>query len=399
MAVPHGIDRSGAAGGSSTPDAMSSLLDDLVDPGINRIVYWNDTAGALDWLSSSATLSFLGFNAAATGFRLGLNTTQPSNNLLAILQETDTVSGTTTASVQRNVNQDDGAQNPKALRVKTNVNVDTAQTEWAVSGELDNYSDTSSTGNTAVSGVANKFGLAAVFAGHFSASDANTYASAASVTSIIGLEANINALGLDHPTLNAGAGVRLIADIVAKTFSGGINAEIGCGIRITTENNANGGYLRHGIFIQESSGNSNAITTGIRVVTSGAKGLWINGAHTDSNIELQGDANYGIRFLGTYTNAAIRLANDQYVGWRSNNAIKTRFNTSTTRFEFNNAGTLRCEVELDGTPALFFNGTQVLQTQGAAVADASGGGTVDAEARTAINTLLARCRAHGLIAT
>lgn len=44
-------------------------------------------------------------------------------------------------------------------------------------------------------------------------------------------------------------------------------------------------------------------------------------------------------------------------------------------------------------------GNQVVSTRGAAVADASGGATVDAEARTAINTLLARLRAHGLIAT
>ena len=44
-------------------------------------------------------------------------------------------------------------------------------------------------------------------------------------------------------------------------------------------------------------------------------------------------------------------------------------------------------------------GTQVVGAQGAAVADASGGATIDAEARTAINTLLARLRTHGLIAT
>jgi hypothetical protein len=43
--------------------------------------------------------------------------------------------------------------------------------------------------------------------------------------------------------------------------------------------------------------------------------------------------------------------------------------------------------------------TKVLGAQGAAVADASGGATVDAEARTAINALLARMRAHGAIAT
>ena len=44
-------------------------------------------------------------------------------------------------------------------------------------------------------------------------------------------------------------------------------------------------------------------------------------------------------------------------------------------------------------------GTQVVGAQGAAVADASGGATIDAEARTALNALLARVRTHGLIAT
>lgn len=43
-------------------------------------------------------------------------------------------------------------------------------------------------------------------------------------------------------------------------------------------------------------------------------------------------------------------------------------------------------------------GNQVLGAQGAAVSDASGGSTIDAEARTAINVLLARLRTHGLIA-
>ena len=45
----------------------------------------------------------------------------------------------------------------------------------------------------------------------------------------------------------------------------------------------------------------------------------------------------------------------------------------------------------------WWNATPVVQ--GALIADASGGATVDAEARTAINTLLARVRLYGLIAT
>lgn len=44
-------------------------------------------------------------------------------------------------------------------------------------------------------------------------------------------------------------------------------------------------------------------------------------------------------------------------------------------------------------------GSQVIGAQQSAIADASGGSTVDAEARSALNALLAACRAHGLIAT
>ena len=42
---------------------------------------------------------------------------------------------------------------------------------------------------------------------------------------------------------------------------------------------------------------------------------------------------------------------------------------------------------------------QILTTQQGAIADATGGSVDDAEARTAINSLLAACRAHGIIAT
>lgn len=44
-------------------------------------------------------------------------------------------------------------------------------------------------------------------------------------------------------------------------------------------------------------------------------------------------------------------------------------------------------------------GTKVLGAQGAAVADATGGAVIDVEARAALNALLARLRAHGVVAT
>lgn len=52
-----------------------------------------------------------------------------------------------------------------------------------------------------------------------------------------------------------------------------------------------------------------------------------------------------------------------------------------------------------GPGGVLASGTKVVGIQGAAVADAAGGATIDAEARTALNALLARLRTHGLIAT
>lgn len=49
--------------------------------------------------------------------------------------------------------------------------------------------------------------------------------------------------------------------------------------------------------------------------------------------------------------------------------------------------------------ALYVGSNKVVGARGAAIADASGGVVIDAEARTALNDLLARVRAHGLIAT
>lgn len=67
---------------------------------------------------------------------------------------------------------------------------------------------------------------------------------------------------------------------------------------------------------------------------------------------------------------------------------------NATIWETDSSGVL-----LNTGKVLKVNGTQVVGAQGAAVADATGGGTTDTEARAAINALLARCRAHGLIAS
>ena len=63
MAVPHGIDRSGAAGGTGAQGMVGSLSD-LTDPGADRILFWDDSAGDLDWLSLGTGLTITGTSMA-----------------------------------------------------------------------------------------------------------------------------------------------------------------------------------------------------------------------------------------------------------------------------------------------------------------------------------------------
>jgi len=55
--------------------------------------------------------------------------------------------------------------------------------------------------------------------------------------------------------------------------------------------------------------------------------------------------------------------------------------------------------DVDASGVYKVAGVQILTTQQGAIADATGGVVDDAEARTAINSLLAACRAHGIIDT
>lgn len=72
-------------------------------------------------------------------------------------------------------------------------------------------------------------------------------------------------------------------------------------------------------------------------------------------------------------------------------AAKSGVNTDIT--QLNGAS------QVDVSTEYKVSGTRVVAARGAAVADATGGATVDTEARTAINALLARLRTHGLIST
>ena len=67
MAVPHGIDRSGAAGGSGGGSLLSSLAN-LADPGASRILFWDDAAGELAFLTTSNGTGISGTAVSAKDF-------------------------------------------------------------------------------------------------------------------------------------------------------------------------------------------------------------------------------------------------------------------------------------------------------------------------------------------
>ena len=82
----------------------------------------------------------------------------------------------------------------------------------------------------------------------------------------------------------------------------------------------------------------------------------------------------------------------------TDNAL-VRFDSTTGLVVQNSTGTLSDAGVMNVDGSYQVDGTQVVSNRGAAVADAAGGATIDAEARTALNALLARLRTHGLIAT
>jgi len=104
------------------------------------------------------------------------------------------------------------------------------------------------------------------------------------------------------------------------------------------------------------------------------------GSWSDAGIDIDTGDTYRINGTNVLTNTALGLG------------------VITSKLETLGVITALVALEVNTTGAYSVDGTQVVSNQGAAVSDASGGATIDAEARVAINALLARVRVHGLIA-
>lgn len=98
----------------------------------------------------------------------------------------------------------------------------------------------------------------------------------------------------------------------------------------------------------------------------------------------------GINFIASAGNVNIEITNAANAR-AALGAAASGINTDIT--ELNGAS------QVDVSSDYKVNGVQVVTDQQAAIPDAAGGVTVDAEARAAINSLLAALRIHGLIDT
>jgi hypothetical protein len=141
-------------------------------------------------------------------------------------------------------------------------------------------------------------------------------------------------------------------------------------------------YYNYAIPLPPTTTVTNIDGTAATVVVS------INGASGPSITISAGSTGYEFNTSGS----TITLTVDNAATVRSSiSAAKSSVNTDIT--ELNGAS------QVDVSGGYKVNSVQVVTSQQPAIPDASGGATVDTEARTAINALLAALRIHGLIDT
>jgi hypothetical protein len=128
-----------------------------------------------------------------------------------------------------------------------------------------------------------------------------------------------------------------------------------------------------------------ALSQGVGATTNEASALYAEVSRVDGTI-VNGHGLFVVGISSAMTNAyGIRVGN--ITGGSSlNYAIYT------------GTGLVRFGDTVNTTSVYQVNGTQVVGAQGATITDPTGGVVIDAEARTAINALIDRLQAHGLIA-
>jgi hypothetical protein len=365
-----------------------------------------------------------------------------------IRQDTIDRSDLRTVRIERIVNSDNGHTNPNALYVYTQKNHSNAQTEWAFSAVLDNYSNVAAQGDAALSGVARKHGTAPTFARHGQLVEMFKAAASTDLTGLVADEINVVAIGTDNPTANQiGSTGRYIGNRwglvlipITNTAIAGWDAATGnyghikAGAAIVIHNDAitrSHGTWLNGIVIMEKAGNLNPIDHGIVIHITGGRSLWLTGNVTGSHIQISGNAAYAFVASGTYSGSAWRQNAGETFGLEATNTIKFTYGTVANMLGFysnvlkpTDATGERIGFNMSATPYIRIAGVKVIGMQNlgwtamtgtgskgalaAAAAGTASGAYVQAELQAALNRIAAieaRFKAlddmlfgHGLIA-
>lgn len=67
-----------------------------------------------------------------------------------------------------------------------------------------------------------------------------------------------------------------------------------------------------------------------------------------ADIDLNGNSACGISLNGTYTDAALRIATDQYISLQNNDGVRMRYNTATGYIEFYNGANRKGYIDMTG---------------------------------------------------
>lgn len=359
------------------------------------------------------------FGGGNTTANMGIGYNAISGNKLLVRSDDPDISTdsgiSTTVQFQRIARYGASATvNPKALRVYYQVNdgAEIAARPWSISGEIENYStsNTSGEGGTAVSGVAIKHAsnTGIMFGGHFQVRDETDGVTGGG---IIGVELNIQANGADTNSNRIGI------DLIARTWAGGTSAgDFTAGLRVRNTTGGNGTWLK-GISV-EDTGSTRKMPLGISIDTSpGSGGVGLQDAgnkdigismgstyaeaaikftsaavyqmrsttgavSSTADLFLEANSAVGVILNGTYTSGnAIRLRGGQAIAWENTGVIKTYYDSGSSQIRLMASASDRMAFEIDPSPRILMNGTQVLQEQ------ISGWGAPTGTAtRTAFNT-------------
>lgn len=274
----------------------------------------------------------------------------------------------------------------ETLRAYTRV-YDTAGTpsnltsEWVISGVMDNYSD--AVNGVAVSGVANTYASAAggpIWGLHAIGQDwgidTTGTTPGSSPTQVTGrgvwgaeigavgngLDDNYNRIGIyvvSHNLSNKG-GVYDGTDVIGI----GINvitgrADYNIGLKVHDTSGIGSKYREKLIDLVQNNGTADGISIGGNGTYG--HGIRMTAVSSTADILLSGNSPYGLILNGNYTNAALRIGDNEKIGWRANNTITSWFETATGRIRFDAGLTERIGIEVDPTPRLFLNGTPVVR--------------------------------------